>query len=160
MLVDLGVDAREISVDSSDARALAEHAILPVLTDGERVLAYGRFSTKRLRGVTCRRVRGWRGRVLRSLLCGRDDARLPRCDWGRAPPRIDVDQVIEEVSRLMRAYGLASYDAVHAATALRTDPVAIVTTDVGFSALPAANTTIFTDASRVARCRELRARRR
>lgn len=74
--------------------------------------------------------------------------------------RIDVDQVIEEVPRLMRAYGLASYDAVHAATALRTDPVAIVTTDVGFSALPAANTTIFTDASRVARCRELRARRR
>ncbi len=74
--------------------------------------------------------------------------------------RIDVDEVIEEVPRLMRAYGLASYDAVHAATALRTDPVAIVTTDVGFCALPAANTTIFTDASRVARCRELRARRR
>jgi predicted nucleic acid-binding protein len=31
--------------------------------------------------------------------------------------RFDVDDVIEEVPRLMRTYGLASYDAVHAATA-------------------------------------------
>ena len=74
--------------------------------------------------------------------------------------RIDVDDVIEEVPRLMRTYGLASYDAVHAATALRGDPVGIVTTDVGFCALPPASTTIFTDSTRVARCRELRARRR
>jgi predicted nucleic acid-binding protein len=74
--------------------------------------------------------------------------------------RIDVDDVIEEVPRLMRTYGLASYDAVHAATALRGDPVGIVTTDVGFCALPQASTTIFTDSTRVARCRELRARRR
>jgi len=35
----------------------------------------------------------------------------------------------------------------------------IVTTDVGFCALPPASTTIFTDSTRVARCRELRARR-
>jgi len=74
--------------------------------------------------------------------------------------RIDVDEVIEEVPRLMRAYGLASYDAVHPATALSADPVGIVTTDVGFCALPVANTTIFTDSARVARCRELRARSR
>jgi predicted nucleic acid-binding protein len=74
--------------------------------------------------------------------------------------RIAVDDVVEEVPRLMRSYGLASYDAVHAATALRADPVGIVTTDVGFCALPPANTTIFTDSSRVARCRELRARHR
>ncbi|MEX2210688.1 MAG: PIN domain-containing protein [Gaiellaceae bacterium] len=74
--------------------------------------------------------------------------------------RIDVEDVIEEVPMLMSAYGLASYDAVHAATALKTDPVGIVTTDVGFCALPPANTAIFTDSSRVARCRELRARRR
>ena len=74
--------------------------------------------------------------------------------------RFDVEDVIEDVPSLMSAYGLASYDAVHAATALRTDPVGIVTTDVGFCALPATNTAIFTDSSRVARCRELRARRR
>ena len=49
----LGVTAREIRVDSAEARELAERGIplafLPVLTDGERVIAYGRFSEKRLR---------------------------------------------------------------------------------------------------------------
>lgn len=53
VLGSLGVDARELSVDSDEAQALAERGIalsfLPVLTDGERVLAYGRFSEKRLR---------------------------------------------------------------------------------------------------------------
>ena len=49
----LGVDVGEISVDCADARELAARGIplafLPVLTDGERVIAYGRFSEKRLR---------------------------------------------------------------------------------------------------------------
>ena len=49
----LGVDAREISVDSGEAAVLAEQGIplafLPVLTDGARLIAYGRFSEKRLR---------------------------------------------------------------------------------------------------------------
>ena len=49
----IGVARREISVDSDDACRLAEYGIplsfLPVLTDGERVIAYGRFSEKRLR---------------------------------------------------------------------------------------------------------------
>ena len=49
----LGVAVREIRVDSAEAQALAERGIplafLPVLTDGERVIAYGRFSEKRLR---------------------------------------------------------------------------------------------------------------
>ncbi len=53
VLAALRVDAREISVDSTEAAALAARAIplsfLPVLTDGRRVLAYGRFSEKRLR---------------------------------------------------------------------------------------------------------------
>jgi glutaredoxin len=52
VLAALQVDAREISVDSTEAVALAARAIplsfLPVLTDGRRVLAYGRFSEKRL----------------------------------------------------------------------------------------------------------------
>lgn len=43
---------REISIDSPEAHALAGRGIalafLPVLTDGERVVAYGRFSQKRL----------------------------------------------------------------------------------------------------------------
>ncbi len=49
----LGVTVREIRVDSAEAQTLAERGIplafLPVLTDGEQVIAYGRFSEKRLR---------------------------------------------------------------------------------------------------------------
>ena len=49
----LGVERREIAVDSAEAERLAERGIplgfLPVLTDGEQVVAYGRFSEKRLR---------------------------------------------------------------------------------------------------------------
>jgi hypothetical protein len=49
----LGVARREIRADSAEAERLAARGIplafLPVLTDGERVLAYGRFSEKRLR---------------------------------------------------------------------------------------------------------------
>jgi glutaredoxin len=53
VLVALDVAAREVSVDSDEAAALAARGIplafLPVLTDGQRVVAYGRFSEKRLR---------------------------------------------------------------------------------------------------------------
>jgi glutaredoxin len=53
VLDSLGVARREISVDSEEAETLAERglalAFLPVLTDGRRVIAYGRFSEKRLR---------------------------------------------------------------------------------------------------------------
>lgn len=49
----LGVARTEIAVDSAEAAALAEQGVplsfLPVLTDGSRVVAYGRFSEKRLR---------------------------------------------------------------------------------------------------------------
>ena len=50
---ELDVEAHELHVDSPEADALAARGIpvafLPVLTDGERVLAYGRFSERRLR---------------------------------------------------------------------------------------------------------------
>ena len=53
VLTTLDIEAREIAVDSAEASALASNgvplAFLPVLTDGERVIAYGRFSEKRLR---------------------------------------------------------------------------------------------------------------
>jgi glutaredoxin len=49
----LGVERREIAASSDEAAALAAAGIplsfMPVLTDGERVFAYGRFSGKRLR---------------------------------------------------------------------------------------------------------------
>ena len=53
VLETIGVEARELSVDSSEAEQLAARGIplafLPVLTDGARVIAYGRFSEKQLR---------------------------------------------------------------------------------------------------------------
>jgi glutaredoxin len=49
----LGVSAREVAVDSAESEELAARGIplafLPVLTNGERVLAYGRFSETRLK---------------------------------------------------------------------------------------------------------------
>lgn len=49
----LGVPVRVIDVASPEARALASRgvplAFLPVLTDGQDVIAYGRFSARRLR---------------------------------------------------------------------------------------------------------------
>ena len=49
----LGVERREISDDSEEAAKLAASGIplsfMPVLTDGQHVIAYGRLSEKRLR---------------------------------------------------------------------------------------------------------------
>lgn len=53
VLTALGVDARHVPVASREAEDLAARgiplAVLPALTDGERVIAYGRFSERRLR---------------------------------------------------------------------------------------------------------------
>lgn len=53
VLAELGLGAREVDVESPEARALAAAgvalAFLPVLWDGERVLAYGRLSERALR---------------------------------------------------------------------------------------------------------------
>lgn len=53
VLAQLDVGAREVDVASPEADALASRGIplafLPVLTDGEHTLAYGRFSERRLR---------------------------------------------------------------------------------------------------------------
>ena len=52
VLAALGVDAHEVAVGGAEAAALAARGIplafLPVLTDGTRLIAYGRFSEKRL----------------------------------------------------------------------------------------------------------------
>ena len=49
----LGLEAREVDIASVEAEALADAglplAFLPVLTDGHRVIGYGRLSEKRLR---------------------------------------------------------------------------------------------------------------
>lgn len=49
----LGIEAREVDIESAEAQAHADAglplAFLPVLTDGRRVIGYGRLSEKRLR---------------------------------------------------------------------------------------------------------------
>lgn len=59
---------------------------------------------------------------------------------------------------LMTSYGLASYDAVHAASAIAADADAIVTIDTGFALLPPSLLTVYTDRSRLASCRSKRPR--
>ena len=53
VLAVVGVSAHEVEVESEEALELAAagvpRAFLPVLWDGERVVAYGRFSERRLR---------------------------------------------------------------------------------------------------------------
>ena len=53
VLAHLGLAAREIDVHSDEAQVLANAgtplSFLPVLWNGTRVVAYGRFSEKRLR---------------------------------------------------------------------------------------------------------------
>ena len=53
VLAALSLPVREVDIQSSEAEAMAARgvplAFLPVLWDGERVLAYGRLSEKRLR---------------------------------------------------------------------------------------------------------------
>jgi glutaredoxin len=53
VLDSLGLKTRTVDVTSAEAQELASRgvplAFLPVLWDGERVVAYGRFSARRLR---------------------------------------------------------------------------------------------------------------
>jgi hypothetical protein len=53
VLDSLGIERREIDDSSAEAAALAAGGVplsfMPVLTDGERVIAYGRISEQRLR---------------------------------------------------------------------------------------------------------------
>lgn len=59
---------------------------------------------------------------------------------------------------LMTGCGLASYDAIHAASAVAAGAEAIVTLDTGFALLPASLLTIYTDRSRLVSCRIKRPR--
>jgi predicted nucleic acid-binding protein len=69
---------------------------------------------------------------------------------------IPIGPVTDDALHLMGCCGLASYDAVHAASAIAGGAEAIVTTDTGFALLPASMLAIYTDRSRVAVCRSYR----
>ncbi|MDQ6852550.1 MAG: PIN domain-containing protein [Actinomycetota bacterium] len=71
---------------------------------------------------------------------------------------IELDEVADRAIWLMRQYGLSSYDAIHAASAIHADVRDVATIDAEFAAVPDTYFRIHIDAGRVRRCREFRAR--
>ncbi len=69
--------------------------------------------------------------------------------------RVGLEEVERAVPRLMSTFGLKSYDAVHAATAMYIDVEAIVALDSDFAALPS-SIALYTTPGRMATCRERR----
>ncbi len=69
--------------------------------------------------------------------------------------RVGLEEVEPAVPQLMSAFGLKSYDAVHAATALYVGVEAIVALDSDFAALPD-SIALYTTPGRMATCRERR----
>ena len=71
---------------------------------------------------------------------------------------VPLGRISAAAAAVMADHGLASYDAVHAATAIATGSQAIVTTDTGFALLPASTLAIYIDRSRLAPARNKRPR--
>lgn len=69
---------------------------------------------------------------------------------------IELQEVADGVPAAMGRRGLASYDAVHALTAIYSSNGYIATTDSGFGSAPASELTIFIDQSRLGACRRHR----
>jgi predicted nucleic acid-binding protein len=104
------------------------------------------------------RTDGRARRPARRLLDGvttRRDALLTSVDHVSVP----VGRIASGAATLMTGYGLASYDAVHAAAAIAAGAGAIVTLDTGFALLPQSFLELHTDRSRVGACRAKRPRR-
>ena len=70
--------------------------------------------------------------------------------------RVEINEVAHAVPDLMRAYGLQSYDAVHAATLLASGVTDMVTRDAGFAVLLPEDATLHTTRRRVWRTRARR----
>lgn len=74
--------------------------------------------------------------------------------------RLELSDIEDLVPDLMTSCGLASYDAIHVATAIASGTRAVVTLDAGFAAVPAGELTLYVDPGRIAACRNRRARPR
>lgn len=72
---------------------------------------------------------------------------------------VSLDAVSTAYPEIMYRYGLQSYDAVHAATALEYGNGVIVTTDAGFANVAETSLTVYIDSGRVPWCRGVRQRR-
>lgn len=93
-----------------------------------------------------------RGRRLLDDVTSRHDLLLSSATHVSVP----VARVAPAAAVLMTDYGLASYDSVHAASAVVTGAEAMITTDTGFALLPSSLLAIYTDRSRLASCRRKR----
>lgn len=69
---------------------------------------------------------------------------------------VELHEVADAVPDLMRAYGLQSYDAVHAATLLASGVTDMVTRDAGFAVLMPEDATLHTTRRRLSRTRARR----
>jgi predicted nucleic acid-binding protein len=72
--------------------------------------------------------------------------------------QVDHAEVADEVFELMRRYGLGSYDAIHAATALKENVFDIATLDHGFAALSPTQAGLHTTSQRALQMRRTRGR--
>lgn len=70
--------------------------------------------------------------------------------------RVEIREVADAVPDLMCAYGLQSYDAVHAATLLTSGVTDMVTRDAGFAVLMPEDATLHTTRRRLSRTRARR----
>jgi len=77
---------------------------------------------------------------------------LMALDW----QRVELHEVADAVPDLMRAYGLQSYDAAHAATLLTSGVTDMVTRDAGFAVLMPEDATLHTTRRRLSRTRARR----
>jgi predicted nucleic acid-binding protein len=71
---------------------------------------------------------------------------------------VPLGDITTVATTFMTDYGLASYDAAHAASAIAASAGTMVTLDTGFALLPASQLAIYTDRSRLASCRKKRSR--
>jgi predicted nucleic acid-binding protein len=107
----------------------------------------GRWRAHRTDGRSRRRA----ARLLHDTIL-RYDALLTPVDHFPIP----LGDITATAITFMTDYGMASYDAAHAATALSAGAETIVTLDTGFALLPSTQLTMYTDRSRLASCRAKR----
>jgi predicted nucleic acid-binding protein len=71
---------------------------------------------------------------------------------------IPLGDITAVATAFMTDYGIASYDAAHAASAIAAGAEAIVTVDTAFALLPSSLLMVYTDRSRLVSCRRKRPR--
>jgi predicted nucleic acid-binding protein len=92
-----------------------------------------------------------RARTLRNEVETAWEEALTTLDW----LVVELDEVVDHVPALM-GYGLTSYDAVHAATAVYADVRPFVTLDFHFASVPPSSLELWVSSGRVGPCRKRR----